>query len=171
MADKMPVYDWASAGAESFKIFKQRMELYFTVKGVNDEAKTSHTLLAIGEEGLRKYNSLVGLSETDKKDYKKIFEKLLEQIEPAENYRVCRLKLTKYCQGSEETLDEFVNRCNLLAKKCEFSKEELNERLIEQIILGTQTEDFKRELLKQAKGYSLVDALKLGRYMKQQQQA
>ena len=44
----IPEMNWDSDNvAESFKIFKQRLELYFTTKDIDEEKQVSHILLQI----------------------------------------------------------------------------------------------------------------------------
>ena len=149
--------------ADSFKIFKQRLELYFATKKVHKDDQVAHILLQIGEKGLRMYNAMT-LTDTEKKDPAVVFQKLGEQIEPAEHFRVSRLKLMSMRQAKTESLDEFVTRAQLQAQKCEFdSVAELEERLIELIISSMPIEDFQRKLLEQQKGVKLADVIKMGR--------
>ena len=103
------------------------------------------------------------MSEEDKIDPKKIFAAFEEQLEPPENYRISRLRLTQYMQTREESLDDFTNRCKLQALKCDFVDDELNERLIELIISSTPIVDFQKELLNKPKGMKLHEAVALGR--------
>ena len=57
----MPKLDWeASNLAESFKLFKQRCELYFRIKKITGDNAVAHILLAVGEEGLKRYNKHLG---------------------------------------------------------------------------------------------------------------
>ena len=92
------------------------------------------------------------MSDSEKTDPDVIFEMFTEQLEPSEHFRVCRLKLMHFRLKPNESLDEFVNRCKLLALKCEFSDSELAERLLELIIASTQIVDFQKELLQKDKG-------------------
>ena len=84
-------------------------------------------------------------------------------MEPAENFRVSRLRLMAYRQRKDESLDDFVNRAKLQAQKCDFSTDEINERLLGLIIAGTPDPDFQKSLLSKEKTFTLEDALKLGR--------
>ena len=155
--------DWSVPNlAETFKLFKQRIELYFLAKHIAIADQVVHILLQVGDEGLRRYNSWT-MSEEDKIDPKKILAAFEEQLEPPENYRISRLKLTQYRQTQEETLDDFTNRCKLQALKCDFVDDELNERLIELIISSTPIVDFQKELLNKPKGMKLHEAVALGR--------
>ena len=155
--------DWMSSNhAESFKLFRQKLELYFKVKNIKKEDQVPYILLQVGDEGLRRYNAW-SLSEDEVKDPKVVFDKFKEQLEPTENFRVCRLKLMYYRQKTDESLDDFVNRCKLLALKCDFSVVELDERVLELIIAGTPIIDFQKELLRKKKGFKLSEAITLGR--------
>ncbi|KAK6175795.1 hypothetical protein SNE40_014185 [Patella caerulea] len=68
-----------------------------------------------------------------------------------------------YRQKADECLDDFVNRCNLQALKCEFSPAELNERIIEQLIASTPILDFQKEFLQKDKGFTMDQTLAFGR--------
>ena len=69
-------------------------------------------------------------------------------------------------QQQDENLDCFINRCKLMALKCEFEDNELNERLIELIVAGTPIPDYqscwvKRRLLHWTKQLNLGALMKL----------
>ena len=142
--------------AETFKLFKQRIELYFLAKHIEIADQVVHILLQVGDEGLRRYNYWT-MSEEDNIDPKKIFAAFEEQLEPPENYRISRLKLTQYRQTQEESLGDFTNICKLQTLKCDFVDDELNERLSELIISSTPIVDFQKELLNKPKGMKLHD--------------
>ena len=155
--------DWDSDNiAESFKIFRQRLELYFATKDITAEKQVAHILLQIGEKGLRMFNAMT-LTAEEQTSPQIVFNKLAEQIEPPEHFRVSRLKLMGMRQSKTETLDDFVTRAQLQAQKCEFSLDELEERLIELIISSTPIADFQRKLLEEKKGTRLAEVIKMGR--------
>ena len=158
--------DWdAPNTADSFKLFQQRLELYFTIKKTPAAEQVPIILLSVGEEGLRRHNSW-SVNADEKKDPKVIFSTFLDQLEPPENFRVCRLQLWSLRQQPGESIDIFVNRCSLLASKCAFSEEEKNERIIEILIASTPLTDLQKDcanLLSTPlrKPYSSVDNMKL----------
>ena len=163
MADHLPKMDWGAAHIPSaFKLFKQRCELYFKIKKIEGESAVTHILLAVGEEGLRRYNTWK-LSPEDLKSPKAIWDKFEAQIEPTESFRICRLKLSHFKQNPNESLDDFTTRAKAVALKCDFSDTELDERLVELIIAGTPIPEFQKELLTMKKDYKLEEALALGR--------
>ncbi|KAK7094506.1 hypothetical protein V1264_006061 [Littorina saxatilis] len=158
-----PKMDWTTDNpAESFKLFSQRIELYFKAKKVPTAEQTTHILLQVGEEGLRRYNSWT-LTDDDEQTPAAILKRFREQLEPSENFRVARLKLMAFRQGPSESLDNFVNKCKLQAIKCDFSTEETNERIIELIIANTTDADYQKNLLSQKKGLKLENAVQIGR--------
>ena len=69
----------------------------------------------------------------------------------------------QYRRKTDETLDDFITCARTLAHKCQFSEEELSERLIELIIASTPYEGFRKELLGKDKRYPLQNVLKEGR--------
>ena len=66
-------------------------------------------------------------------------------------------------QRPDEKLDDFANICRQIARKWEFDAKELDERILEQIIASTPITEFQKELLVSKKGFTLNDALQLGR--------
>ena len=53
-----PKMDWSVQNqADTFKLFKQRIELHFKAKRIEPEDQVVHILLQVGDEGLRRYNS------------------------------------------------------------------------------------------------------------------
>ena len=67
MADSMPCMDWLSPNiGETFQLFKQKVDLYFSVKKITGENQVNHILLAVGDEGLKRFNSW-NLSADDRK--------------------------------------------------------------------------------------------------------
>ncbi|KAG1665367.1 hypothetical protein GQR58_019377 [Nymphon striatum] len=164
MADTLPRMNWdAPQLAPAFKMFKQRCELYFKIKNITGEMAVTHILLAIGEEGLRRYNTW-SLSEEDKKSPEIIWQMFGEQIEPPnDNFRISRLKLSSLKQMPSESLDDFITRAKAIALKCDFTRPELDERLIELIICSTPITEFQKELLRKPKTFKLEETLSMGR--------
>ena len=163
MADNIPMMDWKSSNiAESFQFFKQRLELYFLVKKVKAEFKVPAILLAAGDEGLRRFNCW-NLSPEEAKNPEVVLQKFLVQLEPPTNFRICRLQLSAYRMKAAESIDDFVNRCQQLALKCEFNEKELNDRVIEAIIQSTPLIEFQNELLTKNNTLTVAQAIAIGR--------
>jgi hypothetical protein len=165
MADlhHLPSFSWTGTDlADSFQLFQQRMDIFFKLKGVKDEHKVSYILLATGDEGMRRFNSW-NLTNDERKQPNTVFNAFLEQLEPADSFRVCRLTLSQYKQQPGESIDVFINRCRLLARKCKLSEADLNDRILELLIASTPFEDFQKDLLSKDDKFTLGEAIQLGR--------
>ena len=159
-----PNMDWSSTDlCEALTLFKQKMQLYIEDEEIKDPAAQARKICrGLGDEGLKRLNAS-GLSDAQKKVPNDIWTFLENQLKVNVNFRIHRLQLMQYRQTSSETLDDFVTRARTLALKCEFSEQELNERMIELIIVSTPHDSFRKELLGKARGTSINDVLTEGR--------
>lgn len=150
--------------AETIQLFKQHMEIYLEDEGIDDKAKQALKIKrGLGDEGLRRLNASE-LSEADLKDPKKIWDLLIDQTKIDLNPRLKRLQLAQYSPREGETLDDFVNRARLMAKQCQFTPEELTERILELLVASTNTEKLRDFILsKPINGLTLQETLKEGR--------
>ena len=78
--------NWGSENlVEAFETFKQRCELYFSVKEIKEEKQVDHILLLSGEEGMKQFNSWK-LPPEEVMDPKKVWEKFMQQVKPRHNF-------------------------------------------------------------------------------------
>ena len=76
MAESLPSMNWSASNiAESFGLFKQKVELYFTIKNIPKEKQVPYILRGVEDEGLKRYNSWI-LTDTQKKDPAEIWKAL-----------------------------------------------------------------------------------------------
>ena len=149
---------------DSFRFFKQRCKLYFSVKNIPTEKQVDHIPQFIGEEGLRRYNAWTFENDSDRADPEIIWRKFEERLEPQVNFRIARFYLREYKQKNTENIDDFVAKCKLQAKKCKFrDNQETEERLIEQVITGTRHPELQKRLLSKGIELTLQEALNSGR--------
>ena len=119
-------------------------------------------LLALGANGLQIYNSWSLDSSENNMD--NVFIKFRDHLEPHTNYWLSRLHLQQIRQRTEETVDNFVDRIKLKAKKCSTRDNiEFEQRVSETIIAGIRYETVQRELLTKPKMLTLQDAVQLCR--------
>ena len=106
-----------------------------------------------------------GLSAADQKDPDKLWTLFEQQVDTSlnVNFRIHRLEFAQLRQKPTENITEYVSRLRAKATKCNFSDDELNERLIEMVTLSTPHDAFRKDILKKAKGTSMDEILKLGR--------
>ena len=160
-----PLIYWYSENlVDSFRFFKQRCKLYFSVKNIPAEKQVDHILLLTGEEGLIRYNAWTFENDSDRADPEIIWRKFEERLEPQVNFRIARFYLREYKQKNTEDNDEFVARCKLQAQKCKFrDNQETEERLVEQVITGTRHPELQKLLLSKGIELTLQEALNSGR--------
>ena len=160
-----PVMYWDSENlVNSFRFFKQRCKLYFSVKNIPAEKQVDHILLLVSEEGLRRYNTWTFENDSDRADPEIIWRKFEERLEPQVNFRMARFCLREYKLKNTENIDDFVARYKLQVKKCKFrDNQETEERLIEQIITGTRHPELQKLLLPKGIELTLQEALNSGR--------
>ena len=92
-----------------------------------------------------------------------LWAKFEEHLEPKVNFRVQRYYLQRLSQTEGELIDGYMTRCKLQALKCKFNQAELEERLIEQLIVGTRLSELQKELLAKDENLTLDQALNIGR--------
>lgn len=161
--DIIPSMDWNTPNlAETFKLFQQRLQLYFIINKIKTEQQVNFILLQSGNEGLKRFNTW-SLTEEKKRSPEFIFNRFLEQLEPKENFRVNRLKLMSYRQRQEESLDDFVNRCRQLTQRCLLSDIDQQQRIIELIIASTPIPDFQKELVRKDNTLTLEETVRIGK--------
>ena len=149
---------------ESFKFFKQQCELYFSVRGIDEDKQVDYILLLSGKEGLRRYNSWSFANEADRRNPSVIWEKFLQQLRPQINFRIARFSLQNYDQNETENIDDFLARCRLKARKCKFRDEqELEERIIDQLIVGTRLPELRKQLLSKNETMTIEEVLNMCR--------
>ncbi|XP_062855044.1 uncharacterized protein LOC134318174 [Trichomycterus rosablanca] len=164
MAAHLPVMNWSDQDlSEAMSLFKQKMTLYLEDDEITDAAKQARKICrGIGDEGLKRLNAS-GLSDDEKKVPNTLWNFFEGQLKLNVNFRIHRLQLMQYRQKPGECIDDFVTRARTLALKCQFTDEELNERLIELIIASTPHDALRNDLYSKPKGYLITDVLAEGR--------
>ena len=164
MASHLPTMNWSDPDlSEAISLFKQKMSLYLEDEEITDADKQARKICrGIGDEGLKRLNAS-GLSKRDKKVPDMLWEYFEGQLKLNVNFRIHRLHLMQYRQRPDESIDDFVTRARTLAQKCQFTDEELIERIIELIIASTPHDALRNDLYSKPKGHSLAEVLTEGR--------
>ena len=83
--------DWSSPDrAAAYKLFKQKVLMYFDCKDVATKKQVSHVLSMTCDEGVHMYNSC-GLTGDDTKDQVTVQGKIDTNVEPKSSFRIERL--------------------------------------------------------------------------------
>ena len=163
-ASHIPKMDWTEPDlAEAMALFKQKIELYVEDQEITDPIAIARKIrIGSGNEGLKRLNAS-GLKPDDLKDPKKLWTFFENQLKVHVNFRIHRLQLMKFTMKSGESIDDFVSRSRTLALKCQFSDDELTERIIELLIANTPHDLFRNWLYGKPIGTKLDDILEEGR--------
>ena len=149
---KTPELDWQSTDLPtSYSEFCQYADLIFQgpFNNKDPKEKVTYLLLWMGQEGITIYKSWEEeLSEDDRKDYTKIMDRFKKHFEPKTNFRVERHIFRHFEQRETESCENFMSRCKTQAKKCKFTDQEREERLIEQLLEGTKYKKVRQFILK-----------------------
>ena len=125
------------------------------------KVKTSMLLIWSGPDGKDIYDNF-NLPPHQANDVDYVLQRFEEFCEPICNFRAARFKFTKVCQRQNENIDTFYNRILKLARQCEFS--DVNERLIDAIIFGTNCIKAQDKLLQTPNTLSLQQCLTICRH-------
>ena len=149
--------------ANRFARWKQRIQNHKELENLNDTELALLIQQAVDDEGFAIFDSF-HLSDDDKKKPKVIFEKFEQSINSmVPNFRAARIDYHFMYQQPSESFYAFYTRCEEKAKECDFDDGERKERFIEQCLVSTPVEDFRKWLLEQAKEVTLDEVVKKGR--------
>ena len=122
-----------------------------------EKEEASFILLWIGRQGLETYNSWTWDNAEDRNNPLIIWERFEQHVAPKINHRLARYKPQLFKQKIDESIDDFLTCCCNQALKCRFrDKIESDERLIEQLIVGTKQKYPRKITGKGAKFFSMV---------------
>ncbi|KAL8607946.1 hypothetical protein ACOMHN_005501 [Nucella lapillus] len=165
-----PKMDWNSPDkAQAIRDFKQLCELWFMVKTIDKPAQYTYIMLWLGTEGLRLFNTW-GLTEEELQDPKNIWDKFA-QLEPADNFRIHRLELQRLSQRQGESVEDFLIRLKEKALRCRYGDTtSREERILKQLIAGTNIAKVQRELLAKDDKLTLQQAVEIAKTYKATEQ-
>lgn len=87
-----------------------------------------------------------------------------EIVAPKETHKLARYQLQQLKRNNEERFDIFLTSCRNQASKCRFrDKAESDERIIEQLTVGTKHKQIQEKLLEKSEDLSLDVAIDIAR--------
>jgi hypothetical protein len=140
--------------------FRRRIERWFTIKGTAKEKQHDFIIFQAGEKG-EELSKTWNLPAEQLKDPKNVWDKFEQSVGVADNFRVHRLTFSNLRQKDGESVDEFFTRCKALALKCKFK--DIDERLIDQLVVGTINSESRKDLLKEKEQLNIDQALTICR--------
>ena len=88
-----------------------------------------------------------------------VLERFQRHIEPQVNSYLARYTFHQCRQAADESVDEFIARCRVIAAKCKFTDlMETNIRLTEQLIVGTKHVEVQEKLLEKGDALASLEA-------------
>ena len=157
-----PCMNWSSNDPPTaFRSFQHYCELIFEgpLTKKSEQEKITYALLWLGQEGIRIFKAW----NVEVNTVKELFEAFAKHFQPKTNFRLERFRLQKFQQEPGETVDDFMSKCRTQVQKCKFSEQEMNDRLIEQLIVGTRLKKVQEILLSKDEKLTLDTALDIAR--------
>ncbi|XP_048583273.1 uncharacterized protein LOC125562956 [Nematostella vectensis] len=144
------------------KKFKAKCELIFDgpLKSKSEEEKVKYLLLWSGDDGIETVSTW-NLTNEEKKKLDTYWTKFEEFIAPKSNFRLSRFKLRTMRQEDDESVDKFMKRLRVLIQECKFTSPD--EHLIDALIVGTNSDQVRSGLLKQASDLTINKAMDIAR--------
>ncbi|EDO29927.1 predicted protein [Nematostella vectensis] len=99
--------------------------------------------------------------EREKKKRDTYWTKFGEFIAPKSNFRLSRFKIRTMRQEKDESVDKFMKRLRVLIQECKFTSPD--EHLIDALIVGTNSDQVRSGLLKQASDLTINKAMDIAR--------
>lgn len=161
---KPPSFDWNNP--QDFKTFKRYCELILstpTYAAKKPEEIVNYILLWMGPQSLEIFDNLT-LTAANRKVPKHVWDAFEAYFEPKQNFRLARFQIQDMRQSPEESIDTYVNRLKIQAKKCKYTAEQTNDVILDQIIKGTAHQAIRKKLLDNDPAtLTLDDAMKFAR--------
>ena len=157
-----PSLNWSSPNLpEAFRSFRQYSTLIFDGPFANktEKEKVTYLLLWIGSHGRDIYVGWTWNTPEEKFRLQIILERFQRHIEPQADSYLARYTFHQCRQGADESVDEFIGRCRVIAAKCKFTDlMETNIRLTEQLIAGTKHVEVQEKLLEKGDALASLEA-------------
>ena len=147
MADgiQCPRMQWDTGDDQgALEEFRTRLNRWFGIKRYAQADQHNVIIYQAGQKG-EELASTWALTDAQLDDPANVWGRFHQSVGLAENFRVHRLNFTALRQREDESVDEFYTRCRALALKCKFN--DRDDRLIDQLIIGTRVSDSRKALL------------------------
>ena len=166
---KPPNFDWDSSElVQQFRSFRRYCELLLstpTYASKTPKQIVNYILLWMGPQAVEVFDNWSHLTDDQKEVPENVWDAFSQYFEPKSNFRLARFQLRDLKQDNKESVDSFVNRLKVQAKKCNFKDaSSFEDNLIDQFIKGISHVSVQKKLLDQdPKTLTLDKALDLAR--------
>lgn len=104
----------------NWEIFIERMEIYFSVKGIADDKKVATALIRFDEDAFKLLKSLCAPKKPCELTYVELKKTMKEQLNPAPSEVMERCNFNQAKQEQTETIAVFAAKLKKLALTCNF---------------------------------------------------
>ena len=151
---KPPNFDWESSElVQQFRSFRRYCELLLSIPTYASKTPkqiVNYILLWMGPQAVEVFDNWSHLTDDQKEVPENVWDAFSQYFEPKSNFRLARFQLRDLKQDNKESVDSFVNRLKVQAKKCNFKDASLFEdNLIDQFIKGISHVSVQKKLLDQ----------------------
>lgn len=154
---QLPVLNWSYKDQSiSYNEWKDFMESYFVIQGVEEKKKWHYLLLSAGSKGRELWETWK-ISLSDREDSTKVFKKFKDHLIGTPNKWVSRLDLASLHQNEHESIDDFVCRLKAKAALCMFGNDD-DDHLTFQLIRGIRSNEIRRKLVSKGNDLKFVSA-------------
>ncbi len=159
-----PSINWSAKNqVEQWNYFERVCKRIFKGpwKDMAKEEQAAHLQLWVGMEGDKLIQSWK-LTEEQEKDPDVFFARFKAHFEPKCNHRAERHQMRDMRQDKDEPIDEYIARLRLQANRCDFG-DNYDQRVIEQLIEGTNSIKVRKNLLSKDNSLTLDAAIEVAR--------
>ena len=138
----------------SWKKWTRGIRNFLTATGITNDARKKATLLHFAGQ---KINDIFDtLAEEDDSDsFEVTMQKISDHLEPKKNIAFNRYTFRSIKQQEGETTKSYVIRLKEEAMKCEFDKYSVNEAIVEQVVVNSNSDKLRQKLLEAGAGKDL----------------
>ena len=114
---------WIGCLLDPFRSFQQYCQFIFdaALSRRRKKKKLTILLLWIGRHGADIYNGWEWSSDSQRYTFSIVWDRFQQHIKPKVNFYLARYHFHQCEKKPDESFDEFISRCRLLAEKCKFS--------------------------------------------------
>ena len=139
---------------EDFDSFIERLESYFFIEKVNEDAKVHSLIMGLSSSQYQVAKNLVAPEKPASKSFENLVAILAQHYGGTTNARTERAKFRAVIRQEHETAFNYGVRLKMAARHCKFGQR-LDEMLVDQLVQGVRSKTAVTKLLESDEGLTL----------------